>query len=74
MPNWCENNLQIDGPPDDMRKFLDKVQDPTVGQDYQIAKTLYLCLKIVKASENGVITTGELIGAIVTLCCGKMVY
>ena len=40
MPNWCDNSMQIDGPPDDMRKFLDKVQDPTVGQDYQIAKSI----------------------------------
>ena len=40
MPNWCENNIQIDGPPDDMRKFIDKVQDPIVGQDYQIAKSI----------------------------------
>ena len=30
MPNWCDNSIQIDGPPDDMRKFLDKVQEPEV--------------------------------------------
>ena len=40
MPNWCENSIQIDGPPDDMRKFIAKVQDPIVGQDYQIAKSI----------------------------------
>tara|TARA_R100000742_G_C4261676_1_gene79471 strand:- start:82 stop:564 length:483 start_codon:yes stop_codon:yes gene_type:complete len=47
MPNWCDNSIQIDGPPDDMRKFLDKVQDPKVvevgdlqHEEYQIAKNI----------------------------------
>ena len=40
MPNWCENNIKILGPADDIRKFITKIQDPTVGQDYQIAKSI----------------------------------
>jgi len=40
MPNWCDNSMQIDGPPDDMRKFLAKVHDPKEGQDYEIARSI----------------------------------
>lgn len=29
MPNWCQNNLDIEGPPEDIARFMKKAEGPT---------------------------------------------
>ena len=40
MPNWCENNIKILGPADDIRKFITKIQDPDDGTVFKIAESI----------------------------------
>ena len=39
MPNWCENNFQITGPADDIRRFVTEIHDVN-EETFELAKTL----------------------------------
>lgn len=37
MPNWCNNNLQVYGPKEDVKKFVEENKGIEVGEDFGMA-------------------------------------
>jgi len=48
MPNWCDNNIWIEGPEDQLLDFINEVQDEDDGESFEIAKNLMPMPKIFK--------------------------
>jgi hypothetical protein len=51
MPNWCDNNIRIEGPEDQLLDFFNEVQDEDDGESFEIAKSLMPMPEILQGSE-----------------------
>ena len=51
MPNWCENNLHIQGPEELIEDFINTVQDENDSEKFELASTLMPMPEILQGGE-----------------------
>ena len=51
MPNWCENNLHIQGPEELIEDFINAVQDENDSEKFELANTLMPMPEILQGGE-----------------------